>query len=375
MLEGLDHVNWAELEHAYGSAEDVPDLIRDLASKARSKRERALETLWTHIIHQGTVYSATAHAVPFLLELLSSPKIPDKPELLTLVTALANGNSYLDVHQHLLGPGGPANPNVAPEGWDEQLEEELGWVDAARAAVVQGAPVFLRLLEDPDADTRCCAAYALAVCGSRAAEVVPRLTERLAAEDDNRVKMSLLRCLGCVGGEACVPLLDHWLRRRAALGVRASAALALAEVRQERVPAEAVEVLGECLRNPQAADRLYAALPWTGRGSIVSAACQALSWLGPGAALRIADALDSLPRGDSGSVTIVEMLLGMAFQPRRKPLAAKLSELQRSILLRLVRSDRAWDFGNVFLLLHERGLPGGREDLAEFLGASLGGGK
>lgn len=30
MLEGIDSVPWGELEHAYGSAEDVPGLLRKL---------------------------------------------------------------------------------------------------------------------------------------------------------------------------------------------------------------------------------------------------------------------------------------------------------------------------------------------------------
>ena len=30
MLKGLDDIPWAELEHAYGSAADVPDLLRKL---------------------------------------------------------------------------------------------------------------------------------------------------------------------------------------------------------------------------------------------------------------------------------------------------------------------------------------------------------
>lgn len=32
MLNGLDQVGWARLTHAYGSAQDVPDQVRDLVS-------------------------------------------------------------------------------------------------------------------------------------------------------------------------------------------------------------------------------------------------------------------------------------------------------------------------------------------------------
>jgi hypothetical protein len=32
VLEGLDDIDWAALKHAYGTAEDVPELIRNLGS-------------------------------------------------------------------------------------------------------------------------------------------------------------------------------------------------------------------------------------------------------------------------------------------------------------------------------------------------------
>jgi hypothetical protein len=38
MLEGLKGVRWGELSHAYGPADDVPDLIRAVASANKAKR-------------------------------------------------------------------------------------------------------------------------------------------------------------------------------------------------------------------------------------------------------------------------------------------------------------------------------------------------
>jgi hypothetical protein len=60
----------------------------------------------------------------------------------------------------------------------------------------------------------------------------------------------------------------------------------------------------------------------------------------------------------------------LAFEPQKKPRSASgLSELQRSVLTTLVQSDRAWDFGNVFFVLHQFGLPSlDRNEMAEFLG-------
>src|SRR3712207_2397151 len=98
MLEGLDQIPWAELEHAYGPASDVPNQIRALASANPQRRDAAYHELWGNIIHQGTVYEATAYAVPFLVEVLGDPNVQDKPQLLCLLAALASGASYLDVH-------------------------------------------------------------------------------------------------------------------------------------------------------------------------------------------------------------------------------------------------------------------------------------
>jgi hypothetical protein len=42
VLAGLDEIDRAELEYAYGSADDVPDLIRALASTEPGEREHAL---------------------------------------------------------------------------------------------------------------------------------------------------------------------------------------------------------------------------------------------------------------------------------------------------------------------------------------------
>lgn len=373
MLEGLDSVNWSELEHAYGPAEDVPDLIRALLSDDVKKREEARWRLWGNIIHQGTVYAATAHAVPFFVELLDSPTVQDKPHLLVLVTSLACGSSYLDAHKDLFEDVPAMREKMEKPEWDEQLHEELGWVKAALQAVVKGWQVYLRLLHDTDPGTRAAAAYALAVCGQHAAAVVPPLREQLARETDDGVKASVLICLGCIGGGDCGPLCEEWLKKRTHPAVTAAAALSLSRVCGERTPPEAVEVLGACLQNPAPVDELYLQLPWSSGESIVSAAGQALSQLGPASAgvivPRIAEGLKNLRKGDAGSITVVGTLLALAFEPQKELRSASdLSDIQRTVLTRLVECDRAWDWGNVFFVLRQFGLPSDRKEAAEFIG-------
>src|SRR5439155_20735667 len=99
MLEGLDAVDWSRLGHAYGEATNVPDLLRGLTSDDRDERENALDGLFWSIYHQGTIYDATAPAVPFLLEIVGSPDVQDRHRILDLLAAIAGGCGYDQVHQ------------------------------------------------------------------------------------------------------------------------------------------------------------------------------------------------------------------------------------------------------------------------------------
>lgn len=97
MLEKLDTIPWSELQHAYGSAADVPNNIRGLASSDKEIRKKALWTLYGNIFHQGTRYNATPYAIPFLFELIENQNIEERHKLIYYVVHLALGyeNSYL----------------------------------------------------------------------------------------------------------------------------------------------------------------------------------------------------------------------------------------------------------------------------------------
>ncbi|MFD9293003.1 hypothetical protein ACFWBV_33035 [Streptomyces sp. NPDC060030] len=68
----VDAHPWASLTHAYGSAADVPDCLRALAGDDDEKAEEALSELYGSILHQRSVYEATAHAVPFLARMAAA---------------------------------------------------------------------------------------------------------------------------------------------------------------------------------------------------------------------------------------------------------------------------------------------------------------
>jgi hypothetical protein len=98
-LGGMNDINWAELNHAYGEATDIPSLLRALLSHNPDHRDFALELLFQTVWHQGTVYAASAYIVPFLTQLLVHQETPNKAGILYLLANLADGHSYPAVHE------------------------------------------------------------------------------------------------------------------------------------------------------------------------------------------------------------------------------------------------------------------------------------
>src|SRR3954447_8244875 len=90
-LDGLDAIDWAGLEHAYGPATDVPGLLRELLVADPGRRDKTHWTLYGNIFHQGSRYAASAHAVPFLLALAADAATPGRADVLRLLGALAIG--------------------------------------------------------------------------------------------------------------------------------------------------------------------------------------------------------------------------------------------------------------------------------------------
>lgn len=69
----LDSPRWGELEHAYGRAADIPDLLRQLESLPSSANDREpWFSLWSALAHQNDVYSASFAAVPHVVRALST---------------------------------------------------------------------------------------------------------------------------------------------------------------------------------------------------------------------------------------------------------------------------------------------------------------
>ncbi|WP_329062130.1 hypothetical protein [Streptomyces sp. NBC_01429] len=161
VFSDLDDRPWAELDHAYGDADDVPDLLRALASEDGAEAEEAISELYGSILHQGSVYSASACAVPYLAGLAAAGV--RTAELVAFVGGIAEGDGVYD---------------GTPPGH-------------CQAAAVAQLPLILPLIESDAVDVRQAAAWTAASTGAAEA-VFPALAARWTREKEPLVRAELL---------------------------------------------------------------------------------------------------------------------------------------------------------------------------------------
>jgi len=223
MLEDLDKIDWNSLTHAYGEAGDVPNLLRARASSDPETAASAESELFGNIWHQGTVYSATAYAVPFIIELLTSERTVDRVGIVALLAAIADGHSYLEVHGKLRHYD---NKRDTAE-FQAKLQQELRWKRNAHEAVAKHADLYWRLL-DEEPSLSVCVPYLLAAIPATRRDVCARLPGRIGTEAYPLARASALLAysLACAGTDEGVRLFasllddaDRWISFAAAHGL------------------------------------------------------------------------------------------------------------------------------------------------------------
>lgn len=361
MLEGLDTINWQQLRHANGPASDVPELIRNLTSSSPAIWQQALEGLRSTIWHQGTVYEASAFAVPFLIELLEHPEVQCRDQIVYDLAHLAWGTA-------------PSN--------------SFEMQDQVHKAVAEGLHIYLSLLRESDPEVRRSIPFLLSVLGEYAASIIPAVENQLLQETDPQMKAHLLLYLSEQPDYERRD--DQWLTDRINTLeehslVRTVAAMIHVRHAKKQTPPDTVETLLTSLVNPTTVEDLYRSLPWA-HGHIVEDISKVLLLLPvetadlalPAllAALKNTDrdyrsSLKTRFRGGGlAGPDIVHALLYFAFLGKPLPKKAVpflLTTTQRAVLKAIVESKAAWFWPEKTVKLFDAfGLPS-REKLHELL--------
>lgn len=260
MLEDIDRVPWGRLHHAGGSASDVPELLRSLAAGNAAARARAWSELWGNLWHQGTIWEATAHAVPFLLELAGEPSVPNRHFILAYLGDLATGSASRTEKGAAWMAGKWPEKDLAG-----LLARARSWERDTETAVAAGLPLYRALLADPQPLLRAGAARLLGICREDAAANFVLLCEHLdRGEADEVAAAALVYAIGLLAPTHAPARgrLQAVVDSDASAAGRVLAALALAGINPQAVSQPVRDLLVATVEDPEPAKAVIRRLPW-----------------------------------------------------------------------------------------------------------------
>ena len=371
MLEGLNKIDWHSLDGADGPADDVPDLLKRLASDNDTVRQKALDELFGNLWHQGTIYEVTPFAVPFLIELLADEAVPGKDGILELLAELATGSSYWDAHQQLSLFADKRNE----PGFQETLEEELGWVRNTRTSIYEGTELYLRLLHHNEAAVRTACAYLLACYPENATQSLPEIHQTFQIEEDGLAQSSMLMTIATLGKDQpqYLSLLLNALTTSQSGVVKIVSAMELARLTRDKAVPEVGNTLIEALDPPRELEAHYHQLPWV-RVDITRDVVEHLRLVGSS---RVHKAIQILTPflGDMSRPGTLYLLLDLTFDERWEKLditAKELTDEQKIVLSTIANRSDLWSpQTEAPMILRMFGLPDSQGELNNFLAGEL----
>jgi hypothetical protein len=163
-LVGLEEVPWTELTHIPGAAKDIPRLLTRVARGGADYE--TWDALFVSLVHEGTIDSASAATVPFLISLTSTLVGDDLHAVIGLLGAIYAG-----------------------------VSDEGAIAERCRQAVERGLPRYVEILGDADPDVQMCVSVLVARVRDRAG--VPRSALEVAfdSETDASAREELLHKL------------------------------------------------------------------------------------------------------------------------------------------------------------------------------------
>jgi len=182
--------DWNALDHAYGTAEDVPELLANLNSPDQTTRKNALHELFGNIWHQGTVYPATVKAIPQLVALFQSADCADREMVALLLASIADGEGYYSVHSKLekLRPTYEKILRDRGSSIVEEIARENDYVGAIRGMAIEFMLLIEGYLNSPEPSVRESIASAMMRYAAHFPHYESLLAARVQVEKDEDVR-------------------------------------------------------------------------------------------------------------------------------------------------------------------------------------------
>lgn len=178
MKNNIHAIPWNTMQHAYGSASNIPELLEKIANNDAKSVSKLAES----IAHQGWLSPEVSLAViPFLFELVSITNGSTKAKLIGLLSDL----SCVGSHEHFIGQR--MQGNIFKE-----LIENNKEVSSIRKSIIDNAFMITDCLLDENANVRAAAAQFIAVT----AQAKELLVQQITKEKDKTTKADMLIALG-----------------------------------------------------------------------------------------------------------------------------------------------------------------------------------
>jgi hypothetical protein len=392
MLEGLDDIDWANLEHAYGEASDVPILIRSLASIDEEERKNALWELYGNIFHQGTRYEATSYAIPFIFELIRHPKVPEKASLIKFTVDLALGypEAFL-----------PKGPNVddwaidldelKDEAEAENLEDyNIDWLKHvddfinSYKAVLKEIQTYYNLLDNKDSSIKIMAIFAVAWFREVASDSIPKIRNLIKSEKDEKILANSLISLSMLDSyledKKDEQLIRNFFTEHTSIIVKIAAAIALVNILKEEVDIAPIDYILQQIPNIVEMNLSAFEFPWND-GELLGFISEVIKFCAVQFPEKVVPDLSKVlsKLGGIKALNVIYSLLWIIFPdlPEQDTWTLKqLNNYQKMVLRVLVLNDNLWideslEKTDLIALLEEYRLPNNRNDLKKLLQLDL----
>lgn len=114
----LNTTEWSKFRHAYGDASNLPELINELknAPYPNEYTDEPWFTLWSSLCHQGSVYTGSFAAVPYLLDIAQSKEPKYQLKFIDLIAS---------IHCFRTAKGQDNIPEQLIESYNLAVEESL----------------------------------------------------------------------------------------------------------------------------------------------------------------------------------------------------------------------------------------------------------